>query len=399
MKKIISLFTIMLLVAGLLVPVSVSAESEYDWTRLSDQGITLNVYNWGEYISDGSEDSLDVNAEFEELTGIKVNYTNFATNEEMYTKIKGGGADYDIVIPSDYMIARMINEDMLEPLNMDNIPNFADIDPSALGHAFDPDSSYSVPYMLGAVCMIYNTTMVEGTPDSWGLMFDEDYAGEILMFNNSRDAFAIAQAYSGLTLNPETTDEIIQAAELLVEQKPIVQRYVADEIFDAMEGGNAAVGAYYAGDANNMIEANPDLSYVFPKEGVNVFVDAMAIPKGSPNQEAAEMYINFMCEAEISAANAEYIYYTTPVIGARELLSEELLDNPLIFIPSDVIANGQTFALLSDEVNAEMDKQWTDIRTAEEDAGFWIMPAVIILLVAIIAFVYFKKFHKKKKHY
>ncbi len=397
MKKIISCIAAVLLLAA--VPFSVSAESEYDWGRLADQNITLNVYNWGEYISDGSDDSMDVNAEFEALTGITVNYTNFATNEEMYTKIKGGGADYDVIIPSDYMIARMINEDMLEPLDMNNIPNFTDIDPSALGHDFDPDNSYSVPYMLGAVCMIYNTTMVEGTPDSWGLMFDETYKGDILMFNNSRDAFAVAQAYSGMTLNPQTVEEVQQAAELLTEQKSVEPRYVADEIFDALEGGNAAIGAYYAGDANNMIEANPDLSYVFPKEGVNVFVDAMAIPKGSPNKEAAEMYINFMCEPETSAANTEYIYYTTPVMGARELLSDEILDNPLVFIPSDVIANGTTFALLSDEVNAEMDKQWTEIRTAEEDAGTWVMPTIIIALVAIIALVYLFKFRKKKKDY
>ncbi len=398
MKKIISFLAVALLLAGL--PLSVSAEEEYDWERFADAGITLNVYNWGEYISDGSDDSLDVNAEFEARTGITVNYTNFATNEEMYTKISGGGADYDIIIPSDYMIARMINEDMLEPLDMGNIPNFADIDPSALGHDFDPDNSYSVPYMLGAVCMIYNTTMVEGTPDSWGLMFDETYAGDILMFNNSRDAFAVAQALSGLSLNPQSVDELEQASELLIEQKSNVEpRYVADEIFDALEGGNAAIGAYYAGDANNMIEANPDLSYVFPKEGVNVFVDAMAIPKGSPNKEAAEMYINFMCEAEISAANAEYIYYTTPVMGARELLPAEMLENPLIFIPNDVVANGTTFALLSDEVNAEMDRLWTDIRTAEEDAGGWIMPTIIIVLVLVIAFVYFKAFRKKKKDY
>lgn len=219
------------------------------YTRFQGQDISINVYNWGEYISNGEDDSLDVNAAFEELTGIKVNYTFYATNEELYAKLRAGGSNYDVIIPSDYMIGRMVKEDMLEPLNKENIPNLKYIDPSLLGMPYDPDTAYSIPYTWGTVVLIYNTTLVSPDTDveTWDLLWNEDYKGNILMFNNPRDAYGIALKKLGFPLNPENQEQIDKATALLKEQKPLVQAYVMDEIFDKMAAGEAAVAPYYAG--------------------------------------------------------------------------------------------------------------------------------------------------------
>ncbi|MBQ1896219.1 MAG: spermidine/putrescine ABC transporter substrate-binding protein, partial [Clostridia bacterium] len=242
------------------------------------RGTVLNVYNWGEYISDGSEDSLDVNKYFEELTGIKVNYTNFDSNEDMYAKIKSGGANYDLVIPSDYMIQRMIEEDMLLPLDYDNIPNFRYIDEQYKGLYYDEKDQYTVPYNVGYVALIYNTTMVDEAPDSWTALWDPKYAGNILMFNNPRDGFALAQLILGQDLNTTDPADWAHAYDKLLEQKPVVRAYVMDEIFNIMESGAAALAPYYVGDFLTMQENNEDLAIAFPKEGANIFVDAMCIP-------------------------------------------------------------------------------------------------------------------------
>ena len=283
----------------------VSVSGDYDWTRFKGQNMTLNVYNWGEYISNGSDDSLDVVSAFEDLTGIKVNYTTFDSNESMYAKLKSGAADYDVVIPSDYMVAKMIAEGMLKPLNYDNIPNFQKIDAEYRNPDYDPQNAYTVPYMLCTTGIIYNTTMVDKTPTSWADLWDEQYAGNILMFNNSRDAYAIAAFKSGHDINPQSTEEVDEVVKELKAQKPLVQAYVMDEIFDKMIGGEAAIGVYYSGDAITMIDDNPDLAWVFPEEGSVLSVDCMAIPATSEHQEAAEMFINFMCETDIGKANAE----------------------------------------------------------------------------------------------
>ena len=215
----------------------VSVSGDYDWTRFKGQNITLNVYNWGEYISNGSDDSVDVVSAFEDLTGIKVNYTTFDSNESMYAKLKSGAADYDVVIPSDYMVAKMIAEGMLKPLNYDNIPNFQKIDAEYRNPDYDPQNAYTVPYMLCTTGIIYNTTMVDKAPTSWADLWDEQYAGNILMFNNSRDAYAIAAFKSGHDINPQSTEEVDEVVKELKAQKPLVQAYVMDEIFDKMIGG------------------------------------------------------------------------------------------------------------------------------------------------------------------
>ncbi len=289
---------------------------------------TLYVYNWGEYISDGSEGTPDTNAMFEEWyyetygVRVTVNYSTYSSNESMYAKLSSGAANYDVVVPSDYMIERMIEEDMLAPLNFENIPSIGNIDERFFGENadydyYDPDNIYAVPYMYGMIGIIYNTTMVPANDPSlgsWKLMWDERYAGNILQFNNSRDAFGTAQYYLGRPEAVNSSDEAVwrEALEELKKQKDVVQGYVMDEIFNKMENGSAAIAAYYAGDFLTMYENNPDLDFFYPTEGTNLYVDAMCIPKTSQNKEIAERYIEFMLHVEPAVANAEYTYYASP---------------------------------------------------------------------------------------
>ena len=275
-------------------------------------GTTLNVYNWGEYISDGSDDSIDTIKEFEHITGIKVNYSTFDSNETMYSQIKNGGVSYDIIIPSDYMIERLINEDMLLKLDRSKLTNFDLIDNKYKGLYFDPKDEYTAAYCVGMVGLIYNTKKVKEAPDSWHVLWDRKYKDDILMFNNPRDAFAIAQFMLEQDLNSTNKKDWDKAAELLKKQKKYLQSYVMDEVYGKMETGEAALAPYYAGDFLTMWENNDDLAFVYPKEGTNIFVDSACIPKNAQNYEAALMFINFLMEPDIALANAEYIGYASP---------------------------------------------------------------------------------------
>ena len=257
---------------------------------------------------------------------VEVNYSTYSSNESMYAKLSSGSVHYDVVVPSDYMIERMIAEDMLAPLNYDNMPHIGNIHPDFFGpdavyDYYDPDNLYAVPYMYGMIGIIYNTTMVEADDPalgSWQLMWDERHQGNILQFNNSRDAFGTAQYFLGLDVNSTDEAEWRQALEKLKEQKPILQGYVMDEIFNKMENGSAAIAAYYAGDFLTMYENNEDLEFFYPAEGTNLYVDAMCIPKASENKEIAERYIDFMLTEEAAVANAEYTYYASPNNAVRE---------------------------------------------------------------------------------
>ena len=283
--------------------------------------LTLNVYNWGEYISDGSDGSFDTVREFEtwyeETYGqaVTVNYSTFASNEDMYSKISSGAVSYDVIIPSDYMIARMAQEDMLLPLNFDNIPNYKNIDDAFKGLYYDPENKYTVPYTYGIVGIIYNANVVdEADIGSWDLMWNEKYADKIVQFNNSRDAFGTARYKLGIDVN--TNDKALwdQAYEEMLAQRPLVYSYVMDEIFNMMEAGEAAIGAYYAGDYFTMADAqaeNVDLQFYYP-ERTNYYVDAMCIPSCAQNQELAEIFINYMLSEEPAVANALYTYYASP---------------------------------------------------------------------------------------
>ena len=284
----------------------------------------LNVYNWGEYISDGSEGSVDVNTEFEkyyyETHGkkLKVNYTTYASNEDMYNKLKSGGVSYDLIIPSDYMIEKMIKEDMLLKLDYDNIPNYKYIDDQYKNVFYDKNNEYTVPYTCGYVGVIYNSALIDETPTDWDCLWNEDYKGQILQFNNPRDAFGTAMYSLGIDVNTTDKDEYRRAMELLKEQKPLVQSYVMDEIFNKMKNGSAALAPYYAGDYLTMYADNENLDFFYPESGTNVFIDAMCIPSCAKNKEIAEEYINFCLNEEISVANAEYICYASPNVLVKD---------------------------------------------------------------------------------
>ena len=382
----------------------ISADSPYsdsvDWNKFRDQGVEINVYNWGEYISvdEGEEGDFDTIAEFEKLTGINVNYTTFASNEELYAKLKSGGFTYDVIIPSDYMAGRLINEGMVQKLNFDNIPNIEWIDSKFLGSAFDPQNEYTVPYTWGYVGIIYNKTLVDPEDDvnTWDILWDEKYAKNILMFNNSRDAFAIAQFKNGFSVNTSDERELEIAADTLREQKPLVQSYVMDEIFDKMGGGEAALAPYYAGDAVTMMADNPDLGFAIPREGYNYFIDSMCIPTTATHKEAAEMFINFMCETEVALRNIEYICYSTPHTGALEALPEEVRNNPIFYPSDEELSVAEAYNALPESATRTIDALWTDIMSNTGSIP-WLTPVFLVVCIGVASYINVRRIQKNKR--
>lgn len=319
---------------------------------------TLNVYNWGEYIDP------EVITMFEKETGIDVVYDEFEMNEEMYSKVETGVVKYDVVCPSDYTIQRMIEADLLAELNYDNIPNIKYIGNDYLqsAEAFDPGNKYAVPYCWGTVGILYNKTMVDEPIDSWSAIFDEKYKNNILMINSVRDAMGIALKYLGYSLNSTDRDELEEATNLLKEQKPLVQSYVVDQVRDKMIGNNAAIGIIYSGEAIYTRRENPDLEYVVPKEGSNIWIDGWVIPKNSENKENAEKFINFLCRPDIALLNFDYITYSTPNTAARDLIEDEDIRNSTIAFPdSATINNCETFKYLGDAMTAYYDDKWREV--------------------------------------
>ena len=396
MKKVLSAITTAVIAAVLLsvgISAQVTVDDESYYAAFRDKGITLNVYNWGEYISDGTDGSLDIIEEFENISGITVNYTLFDTNEDMYAKLAHGGSQYDIIIPSDYMIARLIDEDMLEKIDYNNIPNIKYIDDKYRYTDFDPNAEYSVPYTWGMVGLVYNTKYVTAEEaSSWDVLWDEKFKGKVLMFGNSRDAFAIALKKLGYSLNTENLDEITEASEALTAQKEVNQAYAMDQTFDKMANENAYAAPYYAGDCLTMMERNSDLAFSYPKEGVNRFIDSICIPKGTQNKQAAEAFINFLCETEVAVANCEYISYFTP----HTVAAEQLGVDERIYPSDEVISNSETFVMLGDEANALMEDLWLKIRsTSSFDST--IFPLAIIIILALVIFVILYVVRKRKK--
>jgi len=376
--------------------IELSYSDSVDWNKFRGKGISINVYNWGEYIAvDEGDGEFDTNVEFEKLTGINVVYSTFATNEELYAKLKGGGSHYDIIVPSDYMISRMINENMLEKLDLSNIPNVKYMD-DKIDTSYDPNGEYSVPYMWGIVGIVYNTALVDENDDveTWDILWDEKYAGDIFMFSNPRDTFGIALKKLGYSFNTENPDEINEAAELLKAQKPLIQAYVMDEIFDKMGGGEAALAPYYAGDAITMMDDNPDLDFAVPREGSNVYTDAMCIPKGAPNKEAAEMYINFMCETKVALANCEYTCYSTPHTEAYKYLDEDT-QNSVSYPDDETMAKGEVYTALSEPTSKMLDRHWTDIMSSGNSSPVTVIIFIVACVAAIVVINVYK--HNKKK--
>ena len=343
----------------------VSVEGEYfieKGTGLSKYaGSTINVFNWGEYISDGSDGTVDVIAEFERITGINVNYQNFDSNESMYGKLKSGAVAYDVVIPSDYMIERLKNEGMLKKLDFSLIDNYKYIDEKYKGLYFDETDEYSVPYNVGMVGLIYNTKLVDGKPDSWGIMWDEEYKNNVLTFNNPRDSFATAQLLLGIDLNTTDPAEWRRAADKLIEQNSVLQGRVMDEVFNKMQGGNAAIAPYYAGDFLTMQEINPDLAFVYPKEGTNIFVDSMCVPTSCQNYEAAMLFINFMLEPEVALANAEYICYASPNTSVINNEDYCFYGNEILYPAEENMPKAQYYHDMDDETRKLYNELWEEV--------------------------------------
>lgn len=340
--------------------------------------LELNVYNWGEYISDGSDGSLDTvkafEAWYEETYGEKVhvNYTTYASNEDMYAKLKSGAVSYDVIIPSDYMIARLANEDMLLPLNFDNIPNYQYIEDQFRGLYYDPDDTYSIPYTYGVVGVIYDANQVdEADAGGWDLMWNPKYKGKILQFNNSRDAFGTAMYRAGIDVNTTDKSQWEAALQSLLEQRPLVKAYVMDEIYNALESGEAAIGAYYAGDYFTMLDAEADdvnLRFYYP-DPTNYFIDAMCIPSCCENKELAEVFINFMLSQETAVANAEYIYYASPnsLVYNDETYQEDMGEEAMeILYPEGVNFseeyNKLAYRNLDDEMLSYMNSLWENLK-------------------------------------
>lgn len=391
MKRFFSVVFSLFLLGLTVVPCFAGEKKDYSHL----EGTILNVYNWGEYISDGSEGTLDVNKEFEKRYGITVNYSNYESNENMYNKLQSGGANYDVIIPSDYMIAKLIEEDMLAELDFSNIPNYKYVLEKYRGLYYDPDDKYTVPYTVGMVGLIYNTKIVKEAPDSWGALWDERYAGEILMFNNPRDAFGVAQCYLGQSINTESVEDWDKAIKALKEQNHLVSSYVMDEVFNKMENGEAALAPYYAGDFLTMYDVNPDLAFVYPKEGVNFFVDAMCVPKNAENKEAAELYINFMLEEEIAVANANYICYASPHFNVLESDDYDLKGEPVLYPDEENTPRTEMFENLDYETQNYMNMLWNELKiegNSNLDAYIGLsVTAVLIIVYAVYRFI------KKKK--
>lgn len=318
------------------------------------------VYNWGEYLDP------EVITIFEEETGINVVYEEFETNEIMYPKVQSGAIAYDVVCPSDYMIQRMIENDLLAELNFDNIPNAKNIGAEYFKQSrqFDAENKYSIPYCWGTVGILYNKTMVDEPIDSWSVLWDEKYKDNILMQDSVRDAFAVALKYKGYSLNSTDLDELEEAKQLLIDQKPLVQAYVIDQVRDKMIGNEAAIGVIYSGEAIYTQLENPDLEYVIPKEGSNVWIDSWVIPKNAKHKENAEAFLNFLCRPDIAKMNFDYITYSTPNTAARELIEDPAVKNSKIAFPAaEELDRCETFQFLGDKNDALYNRLWREIKS------------------------------------
>ncbi len=354
-KRVAALAAVLCLVIGGVAMVS----------QARQQTVTLNVYNWGMNIADGSDETLDIVAAFEEkYPHIKVNYSTYDSNEVLYTKLKNGGISVDVIIPSDYMIARMIQEDMLLELDYNNIPNYAYVDEAFKNTAFDPDNKYTVPYTWGTVGILYNTKFVdEADVTGWELLWNEKYAGKILMFDNSRDAFGIAQYLLGYDVNTTDAAELQACADKLAQQKPLVQQYVMDQIYSSMENEEAWIAPYYAGDCMLMMENNENLAFFLPEEqGFNMFIDAMCIPKACQEKEAAELFINFLTDPEISGENMNYICYGSPISAAKDYMDDYLAESEVVYPEESVLENGTSYLFLPPEVSRLMESLFMKVR-------------------------------------
>ena len=350
MKKLIAL--------SLAVLLSFSVLTACGGSNTASSGEVL-VYNWGEYIDP------EVLEMFEAETGIKVVYDEFETNESMYAKVSAGAVSYDLICPSDYMIKKMLDENLLQPINFDNIPNLANIGAQYMDQAkqFDPTNEYSVPYCWGTVGILYNKTMVSEPIDEWADLWDEQYADNILMQDSVRDAFMVGLKKLGYSCNSTEPAEIEAAKNELIAQYPLVQAYVVDQVRDKMISGEAAIGVIYSGEAIYTQRENPDLEYVIPKEGSNVWLDCWVMPADAPNKENAEKFLNFLCRDDIALMNFDFITYSTPNEAARELIEDEDIKNSTIAFPDLTQYDLEVFYYLGEETETLYNNAWKEVKS------------------------------------
>ncbi|WP_418889115.1 ABC transporter substrate-binding protein [Peptostreptococcus porci] len=316
----------------------------------------LNVYNVGDYIDE------ELINEFEEKTGIKVQYSTYDTNEMMYQKVKSGSTKYDLVFPSDYMVQKMSREGLLKKINYNNIPNYKYVDKDFLKNAYDPTNEYSVPYMWGTLGIVYNKKMVKDKVDSWDILWNSKYRKNILMFDSVRDTMGVALKKLGYSMNTTNQDEINKAKDLLTKQKDLVLAYVNDDGKDRMVGNEAMMGIFYSGDVPMMIEENEDLAYVIPKEGSNKWTDAMCIPKTSDNQDWAEEFINFLCDPDVNARNTEYIGYSTPIKKGWEQLPDDVKYDKSLYPDEEILSKCEAFLDLEENIK-KYDRAWVELKS------------------------------------
>ncbi len=351
--------TLTLILSTFLIILTLTGCTDYDVSAYPNG--KLYVYNWGEYIDE------EVITMFEEETGIKVIYDMFETNEIMFAKLAQDTSAYDVVCPSDYMIQKLIEKDMIQELDFDKIPNSVNIGEEyyKTSEDFDPGNKYSVPYCWGTVGILYNRTMVDEPVDSWDILWDEKYNGQILMQDSVRDAFMVALVKNGFSLNTLNPDEIRIATDDLIAQKPLVQAYVVDQVRDKMIGGEAALGVIYSGEAIYTFRENPDLDYVVPKEGTNVWIDSWVITKGSKNKENAEKWIDFMCRDDIALMNFDYITYSTPNNVARENIEDEEIKNSDIAFPDLSSFKNEAYKYLGEDGDHLYNDAWMEVKSAD----------------------------------
>lgn len=381
MKKLICLIAAILLCCAAVPAVS------------AEETVTLNVYNWGEYIDP------TVNDIFTKETGIRVNYKNFTDNESMYAVLSTGAAIYDVIIPSDYMVGKLINENMLAKLDFDNIPNFQYISDTLKNPEYDPQNAYSVPYTWSTVGIFYNKKYVDEADlaQGWDLLWNQKYSGRIFMFDNQRDAFGIALNKCGYSMNTTNTAEWDEAYEALAEQKPLLLQYVMDQVYDKMINEEGWIAPYYSGDGLIMMdeeEGNPNIDFFVPQSGTNRFIDAMCVPANSPHITEAEQYINFMCRTDIALLNAEYIGYSTPQTEAQKLLDPAIGENKNLYPPDELLERTEVFLTLPAEVNAYMDKLWMKLKLANP---LWSICTVSVGVVALACLIVYAFRWKQKK--
>ena len=344
MKK----FLCMLLLLVLL-PVSVLAEE------------VVNVFNWEDYIDP------DVITQFESETGIKVNYMNFTTNEDMIVQVEANPGAFDLCFPSDYIIERMINKGLVAEIDFANVPNFSQTMDSLLNPAYDPQNLYSVPYMWGTVGILYNTSMVQEPVESWSILWDSKYSSNVFMLDSIRDSMGVTLKYLGYSLNTRDIPALMAAKQKLIEQKQsgVVKAYQVDETKDKMVAGEAALAVVWSGDAQYAIDLNADLAYAIPQEGSNVWVDGMVIPKDARNKKNAEIFINFLCRPDIAQKNCEYIRYSSPNMGAIELMGDEYISNPVINPASDLVEKCEFFNDIEDTFRSVYEAMWMEVKNAK----------------------------------